>query len=71
MVKKNGLEIIEDAALDLLSLGALNYRVDSGIMPFSKANQWTVHPSGGEYNVAANLANCFRLKTGITAVMVK
>jgi 2-dehydro-3-deoxygluconokinase len=61
----------ENTALDFLSLGALNHRVDSGEQPFSKAQQWTVHPSGGEYNVAANLANCFRLRTGIASAMVK
>ncbi len=31
---------------------------------------WQVHPSGGEYNVAANLANCFRLHTGMVSAMV-
>jgi len=67
----NSLKIKKEATLDFLSLGALNHRVDSGIVPFSKASQWTVHPSGGEYNVAANLANCFRLKTGIVSAMVK
>jgi 2-dehydro-3-deoxygluconokinase len=66
----NSLQIKDKAALDFLSLGALNHRVDSGILPFSKASEWTVHPSGGEYNVAANLANCFRLKTGIVSAMV-
>lgn len=65
-----GLKIKEDAAMDLVSLGALNHRVDSGIIPFGKAKTWEVHPSGGEYNVAANLANCFRLKTGIVSAMV-
>lgn len=67
---KYGLEIKEKAAFDLISLGALNHRVDSGIIPFSKATTWNVHPSGGEYNVAANLANCFELKTGIVSAMV-
>lgn len=67
----NGLNIKQDAALDLVSLGALNHRVDPGIIPFSKASEWKVHPSGGEYNVAANLANCFRLKTGIVSAMVR
>jgi 2-dehydro-3-deoxygluconokinase len=67
----NGLNIKQDAALDLVSLGALNHRVDPGIIPFSKATEWKVHPSGGEYNVAANLANSFRLKTGIVSAMVK
>jgi 2-dehydro-3-deoxygluconokinase len=67
----NGLNIRQDAALDLVSLGALNHRVDPGIVPFSKASEWKVHPSGGEYNVAANLANCFRLRTGIVSAMVR
>lgn len=67
---KYGLDLKADGALDLVSLGALNHRVDSGIIPFSKATEWKVHPSGGEYNVAANLANCFRLKTGIVSAMV-
>jgi 2-dehydro-3-deoxygluconokinase len=66
-----GLNIKQDAALDLVSLGALNHRVDPGIIPFSKASEWKVHPSGGEYNVAANLANCFKLKTGIVSAMVR
>lgn len=66
----NRLDVSEKYELDFLSLGALNHRVDSGTIPFSKAFTWTVHPSGGEYNVAANLANCFRLKTGIASAMV-
>lgn len=64
------LIIPQNGKLDLISLGALNHRVDSGIVPFSKATQWQVHPSGGEYNVAANLANCFKLRTGIVSAMV-
>jgi 2-dehydro-3-deoxygluconokinase len=67
----NGLNILRDAALDVVSVGALNHRVDSGIIPFTKATEWRVHPSGGEYNVAANLANCFRLRTGIVSAMVE
>lgn len=68
---ETGLNIKSEGALDLVSLGALNHRVDSGNIPFGKATTWTVHPSGGEYNVAANLANCFRMKTGIASAMVK
>jgi 2-dehydro-3-deoxygluconokinase len=64
------LNIPEKGNLDFLSFGALNHRVDSGTIPFNKAHTWTVHPSGGEYNVAANLANCFRLRTGIASAMV-
>lgn len=68
---KYGLNLKSEGNLDLVSLGALNHRVDSGTIPFSKATEWKVHPSGGEYNVAANLANCFRLKTGVASAMVK
>lgn len=68
---KYGLDIKNKAGLDFLSLGALNHRVDPGHIPFAKATDWKVHPSGGEYNVAANLANCFKLRTGIVSAMVK
>jgi 2-dehydro-3-deoxygluconokinase len=70
-IMKYGLNLKTEGYLDLVSLGALNHRVDSGTIPFSKATEWKVHPSGGEYNVAANLANCFRLKTGVVSAMVK
>jgi 2-dehydro-3-deoxygluconokinase len=39
-------------------------------VPFHKANQCAIHVSGGEFNVAANLSDCFRLKTGIATAMV-
>lgn len=64
------LDIPKTGNLDLISLGALNHRVDPGIVPFNKATEWQVHPSGGEYNVAANLANCFKMRTGIVSAMV-
>jgi 2-dehydro-3-deoxygluconokinase len=67
---KYGFNIPSTGALDFVALGALNHRVDPGTIPFGKATSWQVHPSGGEYNVAANLANCFRLKTGIVSAMV-
>jgi len=57
--------------LDFLSLGALVHRLDPGIIPFRKARSFDVHVSGGEYNVAANLSDCFGLKTGIATAMVK
>ena len=38
--------------------------------PFRKATQCQIHVSGGEFNVAANLADCFRLKTGVATAMV-
>ena len=51
--------------LDFLSLGALVHRLDPGVIPFRKARSLEIHVSGGEYNVAANLSDCFGLKTGI------
>jgi 2-dehydro-3-deoxygluconokinase len=65
-----GLSIRPEGALDFASLGALVHRLDPGIIPFRKATHCHIHVSGGEYNVAANLADCFRLKTGIASAMV-
>jgi 2-dehydro-3-deoxygluconokinase len=64
------LQIRPEGALDLLSLGALVHRLDPGIVPFRKASKCHIHVSGGEFNVAANLADCFRLQTGIASAMV-
>jgi 2-dehydro-3-deoxygluconokinase len=65
------LNIRQDACqLDFLSLGALVHRLDPGQIPFRKAKSFEVHVSGGEYNVAANLSDCFGLKTGIATAMV-
>ncbi|HXR34478.1 MAG TPA: sugar kinase, partial [Candidatus Binataceae bacterium] len=66
----NPLHIRAGGALDLLSLGALVHRLDPGAVPFRKATQCQIHVSGGEFNVAANLADCFRLQTGIASAMV-
>jgi 2-dehydro-3-deoxygluconokinase len=57
-------------ALDFLALGALVHRLDPGVIPFRKARSAEIHVSGGEYNVAANLSDCFRLRTGIATAMV-
>lgn len=64
------LNIPQDGALDFVSLGALVHRLDPGIVPFRKATECCIHVSGGEFNVAANLADCFRLRTGIASAMV-
>jgi 2-dehydro-3-deoxygluconokinase len=66
----HGLNIRKDAALDFLSLGALVHRLDTGIIPFRKATECQIHVSGGEFNVAANLSDCFGMKTGIASAMV-
>ncbi len=64
------LNIPKSGALDLVSLGALVHRLDPGIIPFRKATQCQIHVSGGEFNVAANLADCFHMQTGIASAMV-
>jgi 2-dehydro-3-deoxygluconokinase len=65
----DGLNIRKDAELDFLSLGALVHRLDPGIIPFRKATECRIHVSGGEFNVAANLADCFGLKSAIASAM--
>lgn len=65
----SGLHIRKDAELDFLSLGALIHRLDPGIIPFRKATECRIHVSGGEFNVAANLSDCFGLKTAIASAM--
>jgi 2-dehydro-3-deoxygluconokinase len=65
------LNIRQDACdLDFLALGAVVHRLDPGILPFRQARTLDVHVSGGEYNVAANLASCFGLNTGVATAMV-
>ncbi len=66
-----GFNIKKDTALDLVSLGALVHRLDPGIIPFRKATECKIHVSGGEYNVAANLSDCFKMNTGIVTAIVK
>jgi 2-dehydro-3-deoxygluconokinase len=65
------LQIPAEGELDFLALGALIHRLDPGIIPFHKAQRFQIHVSGGEYNCAANLADCFRLRTGIATAMVE
>jgi 2-dehydro-3-deoxygluconokinase len=66
----SGLQIRPPGGLDFLSLGALVHRLDPGLVPFRKASECQIHVSGGEFNVAANLSDCFRLSTGIASAMV-
>ncbi len=67
---KYGLNLPSTGALDLLALGALVHRLDPGVVPFRKATECAIHVSGGEFNVAANLSDCFGLKTGLATAMV-
>jgi 2-dehydro-3-deoxygluconokinase len=67
---KYGLNLPEKGELDLVSLGALVHRLDPGLLPFKKATNFEVHVSGGEFNVAANLSDCFGLNTSIATAIV-
>jgi 2-dehydro-3-deoxygluconokinase len=71
-VMSHGLNISSPKAggLDFLSLGALVHRLDPGIIPFRKANHCDIHVSGGEFNCSANMADCFKLNTGVATAMV-
>ena len=66
----NALKILPTGTLDFLSLGALIHRLDPGPVPFRKAMSCAIHVSGGEFNTAANLSDCFGLRTGIATAMV-
>ena len=70
MTDNKGLNVPETGALDFVSLGALVHRLDPGVVPFRKATECKIHVSGGEFNCAANLADCFGLRTGIATAMV-
>jgi 2-dehydro-3-deoxygluconokinase len=67
---RDGLRIPPSGGLDFVSVGALVNRLDPGIVPWRKAQSCTIHVSGGEFNVAANLADCFRLNAGVATAMV-
>lgn len=67
----SGLNVRKDSCeLDFLALGAVVHRLDPGVVPFRRARSADIHVSGGEYNVAANLSDCFKLRTGIATAMV-
>lgn len=65
------LAIPSEGAFDLVSLGGVVLRLDPGVVPFHRARRVALHVSGGEYNVAANLASCFRLRAAIATAMVE
>jgi 2-dehydro-3-deoxygluconokinase len=66
----HGLTIPPAGGLDFVSVGALVHRLDPGLVPWRKASSCEIHVSGGEFNAAANLADCFRMNTGIATAMV-
>jgi len=64
------LAVPNGGAFDLVALGALVHRLDPGTTPFRKATQCHIHVSGAEFNVAADLSDCFGMRTGIVTAMV-
>ena len=66
----SALNVPAAGSLDFLSLGGLVHRLDPGALPFRKAKSCEIHVSGGEFNCAANLSDCFRLRSGIATAMV-
>ncbi len=66
----NSLNIPSQGALDFVALGALVHRLDPGIVPFRKATECQIHVSGGEFNCAANLADCFGMRAAVVTAMV-
>jgi 2-dehydro-3-deoxygluconokinase len=45
------------------------HRLDPGLIPFRKATECKIYVSGGEFNVAANLSDCFGMKTAVASAM--
>jgi 2-dehydro-3-deoxygluconokinase len=54
-----------------MALGAVVQRFDPGLVPLHEAEHFERHCSGGEYNVAANLAKCFRMRTAVASACVR
>jgi 2-dehydro-3-deoxygluconokinase len=71
MIMPTSLHVPDKGHLDFLSLGALVHRLDPGVVPFRKATTCTIHVSGGEFNTAANLSDCFGMRTGVATAMVQ
>jgi 2-dehydro-3-deoxygluconokinase len=56
---------------DFLALGALVQRFDPGLVPLHEAVSFERHCSGAEYNPAANLAKCFRMRAAVASANVQ
>jgi len=67
-----GLDILPEAEgrFDLVTLGGLVHRLDSGVFPMRKATKVDIHVSGGEFNTAANLSDCFGMNTAVVSARV-
>jgi len=61
----------KECAYDFVALGALVQRFDPGHVPLCEATHFDRHCSGAEYNPAANLSKCFRLRTAVVTANVQ
>jgi 2-dehydro-3-deoxygluconokinase len=68
---KLGILDAEKCLHDFLALGAIVQRFDPGLVPLHEAIFFERHCSGGEYNPAANLAKCFRLRAAVASASVQ
>jgi 2-dehydro-3-deoxygluconokinase len=64
------LPIRSEGEFDFLALGGLVIRLDTGLVPFRKATEAAIHVSGAEFNTAANMSDCFGLRTAVASAMV-
>jgi 2-dehydro-3-deoxygluconokinase len=64
------LHIEQEGEFDFLALGGLVIRIDTGLVPFRKATEASIHVSGAEFNTAANMSDCFGLRTAVASAMV-
>ena len=58
-----------ESTFDLVSLGEVMLRLDPGDERIHHARSFRVWEGGGEYNVARNLAKCFRQRTAIVTAL--
>jgi len=73
MARMSMLEIRDEKLCrhDFLALGSLVQRFDPGLVPLHEASHFERHCSGAEYNPAANLAKCFRLRAAVASAIVR
>jgi 2-dehydro-3-deoxygluconokinase len=60
-----------DRKHDFMSLGSIVQRFDPGLIPPHESQFFERHCTGAEYNPAANLAKCFRLRSAMASACVQ
>ena len=66
----NGLNIRKDPAIGFSVAGRIGPPARSGHHSVPQGTECKIHVSGGEFNVAANLSDCFGMRTAIVSAMV-